>query len=54
MSLRVDACSELLIASLKLHWVDRSGYFAGGNMDVHYDPSNKRCLRDLDFFLVLD
>ena len=54
MSLRVYSCSELLITSLKLHWADRSGYFAGGNMDVHYDPSNKRCLRGLDFFLVLD
>jgi Uma2 family endonuclease len=50
----VYSCSELLITSLKLHWADRSGYFAGGNMDVHYDPSNKRCLRGLDFFLVLD
>ena len=54
MSLRVYACSEPMIASLKLHWADRSGYFVGGNMVVHYDPSNKRCLRGLDFFLVLD
>jgi Uma2 family endonuclease len=54
MSLRVYSCSEPMIASLKLHWADRSGYFVGGNMVVHYDPSNKRCLRGLDFFLVLD
>lgn len=44
----------LLTTSLKLHWADHSGYFAGGNMVVHYDPSNKRCLRGPDFFLVLD
>ena len=30
----------LLIASLKLHWADRSGYYVGGNMVVHYDPLN--------------
>ena len=26
MSLRVYSCSEPMIASLKLHWADRSGY----------------------------
>jgi Uma2 family endonuclease len=44
----------LLITSLKLHWADRSGYYVGGNMFVHYDPSNKRRSRGPDFFLVLD
>jgi hypothetical protein len=43
----------LLITSLKLHWADRSGYYVGGDMFVHYDPSHKRCLRGPDFFLVL-
>ena len=45
---------NVLIASLKLHWADRSGYYVGGNMFVHYDPSNKRRSRGPDFFLVLD
>lgn len=44
----------LLITSLKLHWADRSGYYVGGDMFVHYDPSNKRRSRGPDFFLVLD
>jgi Uma2 family endonuclease len=44
----------LLITSLQLHWADRSGYYVGGNMFVHYDPSNKRRSRGPDFFLVLD
>jgi Uma2 family endonuclease len=44
----------LLITSLKLHWADRSGYYVGGNMFLHYDPSNKRRARGPDFFLVLD
>src|SRR5919198_1265451 len=44
----------LLITSLKLHWAARSGYYVGGNMFVHYDPSNKRRSRGPGFFLVLD
>src|SRR5215475_6992599 len=44
----------LLITSLKLHWADRSGYYVGGNMFVHYDPSNKRRSRGPDFFVVFD
>src|SRR4029453_2675869 len=44
----------LLLTSLQLHWADRSGYYVGGNMFVHYDPSNKRRSRGPDFFLVLD
>src|SRR4029077_3476230 len=39
---------------LKLHWADHSDYYVGGNMFVHYDPSNKRRSRGPDFFLVLD
>lgn len=45
---------NLLIDSLKAHWSDRSGYFVGGNMFVHYDPENRRRTRGPDFFLVLN
>lgn len=45
---------HVLIESLKAHWSDRSGYYVGGNMFVHYDPENKRHSRGPDFFLVLD
>jgi Uma2 family endonuclease len=45
---------NMLIASLKLHWSERSGYYVGGNMFVHYDPTNTRRSRGPDFFLVLD
>src|SRR5262245_21313570 len=44
----------LLIESLKIHWSERSGYYVGGNMFVHYDPTNVRRLHGPDFFLVLD
>ena len=44
----------LLIESLKVHWADRTTYYVGGNMFVHYDPQNKRHSRGPDFFLVLD
>ena len=45
---------HLLIDSLKVHWADRTGYYVGGNMFVHYDPENKRRSRGPDFFLVLN
>jgi Putative restriction endonuclease len=45
---------HLLIDSLKVHWADRTGYYVGGNMFVHYDPENKRPSRGPDFFLVLN
>jgi len=44
----------LLIDSLKVHWSDRTGYYVGGNMFMHYDPENKRRSRGPDFFLVLN
>jgi Uma2 family endonuclease len=44
----------LLIESLKAHWAERSGYYVGGNMFVHYDPTNTRRSRGPDFFLVLN
>jgi hypothetical protein len=34
--------TNLLIDSLKVHWADRTGYYVGGNMFLHYDPENKR------------
>jgi Uma2 family endonuclease len=45
---------HVLIESLKGHWSERSGYYVGGNMFIHYDPTNIRCLRGPGFFLVLD
>jgi Uma2 family endonuclease len=45
---------HMLIESLKMHWADRRGYYVGGNMFVHYDPTSKRRSRGPDFFLVLD
>jgi Uma2 family endonuclease len=45
---------NLLIDSLKVHWADRTRYYVGGNMFLHYDPENKRRSRGPDFFLVLD
>ncbi len=45
---------NLLIDSLKAHWSDRTGYYVGGNMFVHYDPENRRRSRGPDFFLVLN
>jgi len=45
---------NLLIDSLNAHWADRSGYYVGGNMFVHYDPENRRRSRGPDFFLVLN
>ena len=44
----------LLIESLKAYWSARSGFYVGGNMFVHYDPTNARRSRGPDFFLVLD
>ena len=44
----------LLIESLRAHWTDRTDYYVGGNMFVHYDPEDKRHCRGPDFFLVLD
>jgi Uma2 family endonuclease len=44
----------VLIASLTLYWAARQSYYVGGNMFVHYDPTNKRRSRGPDFFLVLD
>lgn len=45
---------ELLITSLQAYWSDRSDYYVGGNMFIHYDPLNRRSFRGPDFFLVLD
>ena len=45
---------NVLIESLKGHWTERSGYYVGGNMFIHYDPTNIRRSRGPDFFLVLD
>ena len=44
----------LLIESLKSHWSERTDYYVGGNMFVHYDPTNARRSRGPDFFLVMD
>ena len=30
-----------LIYSLQTYWADRTGYYASGNMFIHYDPHNK-------------
>lgn len=43
-----------LIESLTLHWADRRGYFVGGNMFLHYDPTSKRRSRGPDVFVMLD
>jgi Uma2 family endonuclease len=45
---------NMLIESLKAHWSERSEYYMGGNMFVHYDPTNTRRSRGPNFFLVLD
>ncbi len=45
---------NMLIESLKTHWAARTDYYVGGNMFLHYDPTNKRRSRGPDFFLVLD
>ncbi len=44
----------LLIESLKAYWTDRTDYYVGGNMFVHYDPEQHQRVRGPDFFLVLD
>jgi Uma2 family endonuclease len=43
----------VLIESLRTHWSERTDYYVGGNMFIHYDPANKRHSRGPDFFLVL-
>jgi Uma2 family endonuclease len=43
-----------LIYSLKSYWADRTGYYVGGNMFIHYDPDNRQRVRGPDFFLVLE
>ena len=45
---------QILIDSLHIHWAERTDYYVGGNMFVHYDPTNKRHSRGPDVFLVLD
>jgi len=45
---------QVLIESLQLYWAERTDYYVGGNMFIHYDPANKRRSRGPDFFLVLD
>ena len=45
---------QILIDSLQIHWAERTDYYVGGNMFVHYDPDNKRHSRGPDVFLVLD
>jgi Uma2 family endonuclease len=44
----------MLIYSLQTYWSDRTNYYVGGNMFLHYDPRNRRKFRGPDFFLVLD
>ena len=44
----------LLIYALKAYWSDRTDYYVGGNMFLHYDPQSRRKFRGPDFFLVLD
>jgi Uma2 family endonuclease len=44
----------MLIQSLQTYWSDRTNYYVGGNMFLHYDPQNRRKFRGPDFFLVLD
>ena len=44
----------LLIESLKSYWSERTDYYVGGNMFIHYDPTNTRRSRGPDFFLVMD
>jgi Uma2 family endonuclease len=44
----------LLIHSLKAYWSERTSYYVGGNMFLHYDPHNRKKFRGPDFFLVLD
>jgi hypothetical protein len=51
---RHRAQRNVLIDSLKLHWSERSGYYVGGRMCIHYDPANIRRSRGPDVFLVLD
>jgi Uma2 family endonuclease len=43
-----------LIYSLQFYWADRTDYYVGGNMFIHYDPENHRRFRGPDFFLVMD
>lgn len=43
-----------LIYSLQFYWSDRTDYYVGGNMFIHYDPENHRRFRGPDFFLVMD
>jgi Uma2 family endonuclease len=45
---------EVLIGSLQAHWAERDNYYVGGNMFLHYDPSNRRKFRGPDFFLVMN
>jgi Uma2 family endonuclease len=45
---------NVLIDSIEVQWADRTDYYVGGNMFVHYDPQNKRHFRGPDFFLVRD
>jgi len=45
---------QILIDSLQIHWAERTDYYVGGNMFVHYDPTDKRHSRGPDVFLVLD
>ena len=35
---------ELLIHSLKAHWAERTDYYVGGNMFIHYDPQQRQTL----------
>ncbi|AKG23389.1 Uma2 family endonuclease [Calothrix sp. 336/3] len=47
---------NLLICSLKHHWVERNDYFIGGNMFVYYSSkqAKNRDFKGPDFFVVLD
>ena len=42
---------ELLIHSLQAHWAERTTYYVGGNMFLHYDPSNRRKFRGTGLLL---
>jgi Uma2 family endonuclease len=45
---------HVLIDSLTLYWAERQRYYVGGNMFLHFDPTNRRRTRGPDFFLALD
>jgi Uma2 family endonuclease len=47
---------NLLVENLRARWSDRTDYFCGGNMFIHFSPerARNRDFRGPDFFAVLD